>query len=126
MSHPAQLSEINQTADAAEHVAEHLTGPACAAILSAGVGCFVLGVLAVAADASKPLAKLLTFYRPTGPLSGVSTVAIVFWLALWIVLARTWRRKSVAFVPVSIAAFALLAAGLLLTFPPIGDLFIGK
>ena len=107
--------------------AEHLeNGPAGAAILSAGIGCFAVGALAVAADGSKPLAKLLTFYAPTGPLSGVSTVAIVIWLSIWLVLARLWGAKIVAMRKVNVAAFVLLAIGLLLTFPPIGDLLLGK
>ena len=36
-------------------------GPGAAAILSAGLGCFLLSVFAVLADASKPVAKFFTF-----------------------------------------------------------------
>ncbi|MEO6982539.1 MAG: hypothetical protein ABI072_05430 [Edaphobacter sp.] len=84
---------------------EIANGAAAAAILSAGIGCFALGVLTVVGDGSKLVAKLLTFYTPSGPLSGVSTVAM--------------RR-------VNMAAFVLLGAGLLLTFPPFGDLLLGR
>jgi hypothetical protein len=101
-------------------------GAAGAAMLAASLGCFVLGVLAVAGDGSKAVARLLTFYRPTGPLSGVSTMAIVVWLAAWIASNRLWRGKTVAIGKVSGAAFVLLALGLLLTFPPIEDLLLGK
>lgn len=101
-------------------------GPAAAAILSAGIGCAGLGLLAVIADASKPIARGLTFYLPTGPLSGVSSVAILLWLAAWFVLARRWRAKSVAIVKVNATAFLLLALGLLLTFPPFADLLHGR
>ena len=45
-------------------------GPVAAAVLACGLGCFALGVLAVAADGSKRLAAALNFYNPTGPLSG--------------------------------------------------------
>ena len=101
-------------------------GPAGAAILSAGAGCCVLGILAVAADASRPIAHCLTFYTPTGPLSGVSTVAIVIWLAVWIILARFWRTRTVAMAKVNVAAFVLLGLGLLLTFPPFAHLILRK
>jgi hypothetical protein len=101
-------------------------GPVAAAVLSCGLGCFFLGVLAVAADGSKALAAALNFYNPTGPLSGVTTVAIALWLALWVALAARWKNRSVAFARVSGFAFALLALGLLLTFPPFGDLFLGR
>ena len=101
-------------------------GPACAAIVAAGAGCCMMGVLAVTGDASKRVAGMLNFYAPAGPLSGVSTMAVVGWLVVWIVLARMWRGKSVAMRRVNVVAFLLLAAGLLLTFPPVGDLLIGK
>jgi hypothetical protein len=103
-----------------------VNGPAGAAILSAGVGCFAIGVLAVIGDGSKKMAGLFTFYRPTGPLSGVSSLGIAVWLVVWLVLARRWRRKSVAIGRVNLAAFVFLALGLLLTFPPFGDLLLGK
>ena len=101
-------------------------GPAGAAILSAGAGCSVLGILAVLADASKPLARALTFYLPTGPLSGVSSMAILLWLVTWFILARRWRTKTVAIAKVNATAFLLLALGILLTFPPFADFLRGK
>jgi hypothetical protein len=101
-------------------------GPVAAAVLSCGFGCFVLGVLAVAADGSKPLAAALNFYNPAGPLSGVTTVAIILWLACWVLLAIRWSAKRVAFAKVSASAFVFLVLGLLLTFPPFGDLLLGR
>lgn len=101
-------------------------GPVAAAILSCGFGCISLGVLAVAADGSKSLAAALNFYNPSGPLAGVTTVAIVIWLICWTVLAARWKSKTVAFGKITIASFTLLAFALLLTFPPIGDLFLGR
>ena len=101
-------------------------GPIAAAVLACGIGCFLLGVLAVAADGSKGLAAALNFYHPTGPLSGVTTVAITLWLVCWVVLATRWRNKTLAFAKVSALAFLCLAIGLLLTFPPFGDLLLGR
>lgn len=106
--------------------AQITNGPGAAAILSAGIGCFAIGLLAVIGDGSKRMAGLFTFYRPTGPLSGVSTLGIVLWLVVWLVLARRWRMKVVAIGKVNVAAFVFLALGLLLTFPPFGDLLLGK
>jgi hypothetical protein len=101
-------------------------GPAAAAILSAGAGCTFIGLIALAADASRPVAKLLTFYLPTGPLSGVSSVAILLWIGMWLILAKRWRVKNVALGKVNAAAFLLLALGILLTFPPFADFLQGK
>ncbi len=101
-------------------------GPVAAALLACAIGCFTLGVLAVAADGSKSLAALLNFYRPTGPLSGVTTVAIALWLVCWAALARAWKRSTVPMEKIGAGAFFLLATGFLLTFPPIGDVLLGR
>jgi hypothetical protein len=102
------------------------TGPAAAAILSAGIGCCALGILAVIGDGSAAAAHWLTFYLPTGPLSGVTTTAILVWLLSWVNLARRWRSKTVAIAKVNTVAFVLLGVALLLTFPPLADLLLGK
>jgi hypothetical protein len=101
-------------------------GPGAAAILAAGIGCAAIGILSFAGDASDAINKLLNFYNPTGALSGVTTVAIIVWLVSWFVLDRLWRRETVPMAKVNWAAFALLAVGFLLTFPPFMDLLQGK
>ncbi|MES2219822.1 MAG: hypothetical protein V4587_02515 [Acidobacteriota bacterium] len=101
-------------------------GLGAAAILSAGIGCFLLSIFAVAADASKPVAKFFTYYVPTGPLSGVSTTASVLWLLTWFALARVWSLRTVALVKINVAAFVFLVLGILLTFPPFADLLLRK
>ena len=123
MNHSQPQSEEPTGTQSGEHLPN---GPAGAAILSAGAGCAVLGILAVAGDASKAVAKLLTFYLPTGPLSGVSSLAILVWLVLWFILAKRWRTKTVAIAKVNATAFLLLALGILLTFPPFADFLQGK
>jgi hypothetical protein len=98
-------------------------GPGAAAILAAGIGAFALGMLAVLADHVARFGKMMIFYRPTGPLSGVTTCAVVVWLVVWAVLDRSWRGRTVQERPLITAAMVLLLLGLLLTFPPLGDLF---
>jgi fluoride ion exporter CrcB/FEX len=98
-------------------------GFGAAAILAAGIGCFSLGILTVAGDASKSFARHLILYTRTGPLSGVTTAAIAIWLLAWLVLWLRWRTREVALRPVLVLAFVLLALSLLLTFPPIIELF---
>jgi hypothetical protein len=101
-------------------------GAGAAAILAAGVGCAALGVFALLGDAFNGIKTFLNFYNPTGPLSGVTTLAIVVWLAAWFVLAKKWDGRDVAMTRVSVVAFALLAVGFALTFPPFIDLLQGK
>jgi fluoride ion exporter CrcB/FEX len=101
-------------------------GPIAAALVACAFGCFLLGITAVAVDGSKRLASMLTFYKPTGPLSGVTTVSLAGWLLCWAVLASRWKNRDLNFRRISAAAFVFLALGLLLTFPPFGDLLLGR
>jgi hypothetical protein len=98
-------------------------GSGAAALLAAGFGSFVLAVLAIAADHVASIKSLMIFYKPTGPLSGVTTSAIVIWLVVWALLEGLWRKKTVALGRIGAAALVLLALALLLTFPPLADLF---
>jgi hypothetical protein len=102
---------------------EMTNGAGAAAILAAGVGAAALGVMAVMADKSAAVKSAMIFYRPTGPLSGVTTVAILIWLGGWGVLEWRWRTKEVALGRVCWVALGLLGVGVLLTVPAVGDLF---
>ena len=93
-----------------------------AAILSAGVGSFALAVLAMAADKSPHVASSLIFYKPTGPLSGVTTAAILISLFTCGILEWRWRNKTVPARRINATALILLGLRFLLTFPPIADL----
>jgi hypothetical protein len=97
-------------------------GSGAAAILAAGIGAFAVAVLAMAGDKSAQIARGLIFYKPTGPLSGVTTAAILIWLFTWGILEWRWRNKTVAAGRIYAAALILLALSFLLTFPPIADL----
>ena len=98
-------------------------GSGAAALLSAGIGSFALAVLAIAADKSVLIKSHLVFYKPTGPLTGVTTTAIILWLATWTILELRWQKKSVALARISAIALVLLILSIALTFPPIADLF---
>ena len=101
-------------------------GSGAAAILAAGIGCAAVGILAIAGDASDAIGGLLNFYNPTGTLSGVTTVAIIIWLATWFILNRLWSMRTVSMTTINVLAFVGLAVGFLLTFPPLMDLLQGK
>jgi hypothetical protein len=98
-------------------------GFGAAAVLAAGIGCFSLGILTVAGDASKSFSRHFIFYTRTGPLSGVTAASIGIWLLAWAVLSLRWRSRDVSLRAILTLAFVLLGASLLLTFPPIIELF---
>jgi predicted exporter len=98
-------------------------GSGAAAILSAGIGSFAVAFFAIAADKSGFVKNLFVYYKPTGALSGETTVAVILWLVTWAILDWRWRKRTVSLRPINILALGLLGLSLFLTFPPIGDLF---
>jgi hypothetical protein len=98
-------------------------GSGAAAVVAAGIGAFALAVLACASDKLAAFKNGLVFYKPTGPLSGVTTSAILIWLLSWAILEWRWRNETVRIGRVSAIALALLGLSLLLTFPPVVDVF---
>jgi hypothetical protein len=103
-------------------VADFPNGGGAAALLAAGIGSFMLAFFAVLGDKSAAIKSMMNFYKPTGPLSGVTTCAIVVWLVAWAILHRRWSHRMVSLGPICTAAYVLLGLSLLLTFPPIADL----
>lgn len=96
-------------------------GSGAAAMLAAAMGSFALAIIAFVGDKSIPIKNSLDFYKPTGPLSGVTTVAILVWLLSWLILEWRWGKRVVAMGRVNRVSLTLLALSILLTFPPIVD-----
>ena len=103
-------------------------GSAWAAILSAAVGCVCFGFLADLSEISKQtISPLLTFYKPTGDLSGKSTLAVVVWVAAWIVLHLRWKQQNLQRTGMlATITLILVLLALVETFPPTFELLSGK
>lgn len=97
-------------------------GAGAAAALAAGAGSLLLAMLSILADKAPAIRQAMIFYRPTGPLSGVTTCAILIWLLLWSILHLRWRNRAVS-ARTQTLAVVLLCLGVVLTFPPIADVF---
>lgn len=97
-------------------------GAGAAAALAAGLASALLAILSIVADQFPKIRQAMIFYRPTGPLSGVTTCAIVLWLLLWTGLHLRWRNRTIP-ARMSAIAVVLLCLGVLVTFPPIAELF---
>jgi hypothetical protein len=100
----------------------HPNGSGAAAMLAAAVGCLVLAVIAFAGDKTVAIKNSLNFYKPTGPLSGVTTIAVALWFLTWGLLEWRWGKRSVAMSRINRVSLAMLALSILLTFPPVIDL----
>ncbi len=101
-------------------------GPVAACLLAGGFGAAVLGLMTTMAEALPSFSASLNWYSPVGPLSGKSGIGVIAFFLSWLVLHLVWRGKNVNFQRAATIAFVLLAIGLLLTFPPIFDLFAPK
>jgi hypothetical protein len=102
---------------------EKPNGPVVAAMLAAGVGTLVLGILTTLAEASEGVHEFLEFSERVGPLSGKVTLAVAAFLVTWGGLHLSLRTRELEWKPAITATVALLAAGFVLTFPPFFQLF---
>ena len=102
--------------------ASRTDGSGAAALLAAGIGSFAVAAIAFAADKSPAIKAAFIFYKPTGPLSGITTTAILIWLIVWAALHLRWQKRTVALGAIGTTAYVLLILALLLTFPPLADL----
>lgn len=118
----APASPRTETAFDADETARP-SGPAAAVVLAAGLACFTLGVLSVLTAASGSVSEALTLSERVGDVSGVSTAAALVFFAVWGGVTLAWRRADPPLARVAAASAALVALGLLGTFPPVFNAF---
>jgi hypothetical protein len=101
------------------------SGPAAAAVVAAGIGSLVLGILTTVNELSAEVHDFLDFSTNfglgagVGPLSGKVTLAVIAYVLSWGFLAYLWRGREIAFVKAFIWTLVLVGLGFALTFPPI-------
>ena len=99
------------------------TGPVAAAVLATGIGIFVLGLLTTLSEASTGVADFLKWSDDVGPLSGKTILSVVAFFAAWAILHLLWRRQDRALRPILITTAALVALGIIGTFPTFFEAF---
>lgn len=97
-------------------------GPVAAAFIAAGIGALVLGILTTLAEASETVKGWLEWSKAVGPLSGKTVVAVAAWLVAWAVLHPVLRGREVRPRSAFVLTAVLVAAGIVLTFPPFSSL----
>jgi hypothetical protein len=103
-------------AAAPERERERSEGPAAAALLAAGVGSAVLGLLTTLAEASEDVKDWLALTDDVGPLAGKTVYAVGAWLVAWAVIGWLVRPKGVTRTVLIVTA-VLIGLGVLGTFP---------
>jgi hypothetical protein len=105
-------------------------GPVAAAFLAAGIGSFVMGLFVVLNEINAAINGFLKFDanfglgKGVGPLSGKAVLAMLAFAISWVVLHFVFRDKEVSFNRYLTISLVLVAAGFLLTFPPVFEVFV--
>jgi len=108
------------------NLADKPDGPGAAAMISAGIGIFVLGFFTTAAVISGGIKSFLLWWewgQGVGPLAGKSTLAILAWLISWLILDLLWRKKDVELKTAFYIGLGLGILGAIGTFPTFFELF---
>jgi len=92
-------------------------GIAVAALFGAGIGCLVLGLLTLLTKVSSTIENALDLYAPTGPVSGITTLAVIVWLVVWAAMHILLRNRQIDLHKVYIVVLVLVGLGLLACFP---------
>lgn len=111
------MVETPTATPASQGGAEPASGPAAAALLASGIGAFVLGIFTTWAEASTGMKDWLQWNDRVGPLMGKTILGVLAFFVSWAVLGILWKVKNPELRPILIATAALLAAGVVLTFP---------
>jgi hypothetical protein len=101
-------------------------GAISAAVLAAGVGATVLGLVTALAETSAIVKNGLQWSAAVGPLSGKTIVAVLAWLLSWAVLHAVLRNRPTETGRALTIALVLIGLGVLGTFPPFYQLFAAE
>jgi hypothetical protein len=108
------------------HLDERPDGPGAAAMMAAGIGIFVLGLVTLLSEANVSVhdwLESLEFGRGVGPLAGKTILGTVGFFASWIVLGMAWRTKELDLRRWFWIALTLGVVGAVLMFPPVFQAF---
>ena len=96
-------------------------GAALAAFVAAGAGAFAMGLISLLNAVG--VLPIPTLYAPAGGVTGRTTLAVLIWLVVWVVLHRRWRERDVATGRAHAATIVLTLFGILCAFRPFWGLF---
>jgi len=99
------------------------TGPAAAAFIAGGIGCLFIGIFTTGAEMSAGLKSFLQWDAGVGPLSGKTGYGTIIFFLSWAILHFVLREKNYDLKKAFTIATVLTVLGLILTFPPVFQLF---
>ena len=108
------------------------SGPAAAALISAGIGCFTMMVSHHLADTSKATEKFIwglgkwipgsdtgdKLWGNIGSYTGKETMLLVSWLVSWMILHNLLKNKQVKTSTIFLWAFGLIVSAAVMSWHP--------
>ena len=108
------------------HLEQRHDGPGAAAMVAAGAGIFVLGLLTLLSELSEAVHDFLgslDFGQGVGPLAGKTILASMTFFIVWATVGLVWRERDPDIKKVFWIGLSLGLVGAVLTFPPIFTAF---
>lgn len=96
-------------------------GAALAALLSAGIGAFGVGLVVILNEAAGISVPAL--YTPSSGSSGRTAAGVVIWAIAWLVLHSRWKGREMQWGRIPTTTIALTLLGIVLAFPLVWRLF---
>lgn len=110
-----------------------VSGPAAAALVSAGFGCFFMMVNQHLTVISKDWDKIVwaigswipgshnqnKLYGEIGPYSGKETILLLSWLVSWSILYMLWRQRNIKSRTILFWLFTLFVAATVMSWHPL-------
>jgi hypothetical protein len=98
-----------------------------AAFIASGFGAFILGLMIVLTEmpSGAGLKSALTWLNGVGPLSGKTGIAVIAFVLSWIGVRYAFKSRAISLKISFIITVVLLVLGLVLSFPPVFEIFAG-
>lgn len=110
-----------------------VSGPAAAALVSAGIGAFTMMVTHHLSDTSKAREKFIwmlgswipgsrnpdPIWGNIGSYTGKETMLLVGWLISWLILSQLWKNKNISSKTIFFWMFFLLVAATAMCWHPL-------
>jgi len=126
---PSNHNDVEVAPELADlNLEDKADGPGAAAMIGAGAGVFMMGLLTVLAEMSEGIGSFLGKFDMgigVGNLAGKSTIAVITFFGVWLILHSMWKDKDADLKKAFYIGAVLGVVGMLFMFPPFFTLFKG-
>lgn len=117
------MTDFTDTGQVGAAGASRPNGAAAAALVAAGIGATLMGLMTTLSEASTSIANALDWSDAVGPLAGKTIVSAAAFFAVWIVLHLVLNQRNVNLMRVFWIAIILIVIGVIGTMPTFFQIF---